>query len=218
LRAKSVLLFASKGAEANRIADFCRKVFPKVLAFHGDWGESFPEEAKWWDGDVIVSYCSRWIVPSFLIEREGITSINFHPGPPEYPGIGGLNWALYNNDTSFGVTCHHMAPKVDSGSIIEVRRFSVAQSDDVESLFHRTHLNLEALAYDVLGAISAGSNLPRSKEEWSGPSRSRQELDELAIITPNMSADEVTRRIRATNFGKWKPAITIGGFLFELKA
>jgi methionyl-tRNA formyltransferase len=217
LKIKRVLLLASKGSEANRIAAFCRKAFAGVDAFHGDWGQPLPEECGWWRGDLIVSYCSRWIVPAHLLERAEFAAINFHPGPPECPGVGGLNWALYNDAGSFGVTCHRMAPKVDTGPIIAVRRFPVIPSDDVESLFARTHLHLEALAYDILGALATGAGLPSSSETWSGPSRTRRELDELATITPEMSPKEIARRVRATSFGNWQPAIRLGQFSFELK-
>ena len=55
----------------------------------------FPKEAKKWQGDYIISYLSRWIVPSYLLNNAKIASFNFHPASPEYPGIGCNNFALY---------------------------------------------------------------------------------------------------------------------------
>src|SRR5216684_8833236 len=89
-------------------------------------GEPAPAEFETWEGDYIVSYLSPWIVPEPLLNRARRAAINFHPGPPEYPGIGCTNFALYNNETSYGVTCHHMVPKVDTGAIISVKRFAVS--------------------------------------------------------------------------------------------
>lgn len=217
MRNRTALLLASKGNEADRIAAFCRKAFSQVEAYHGDWGQPIPEECSWWRGDIIISYCSRWIVPKHLLERAAFAEINFHPAPPEYPGIGGINWALYENADSFGVTCHQMAPEVDAGPIIEVRRFPVLTADDVASLFSRTHTHLEALTYDMLGALATGGDLPTSTERWSGPRRDRRELNGLAAIAPEMSTAEVARRVRATHFGNWKPTVTLGEFTFELK-
>ena len=214
----TALLLASTGEEATRIAKFCRKAFSEVLVHHGDWGMALPEECEWWQGDVIISYCSRWVVPKQLLTRASKCAINFHPAPPEYPGIGGINWALYNDAKSFGVTCHHMTPKVDAGQIIEVRRFPVLPADDVQSLFSRTHTHLETITYDILGSIANGQPLANSSEVWSGGVRSRVELNALATITYDMTPQEVTRRIRDANFGIWKPTKSAGGHVFELKS
>lgn len=218
MKEKSVLLFASRGDEAERIADFCRRCFEKVDVYHGDWGQPFPEVSNEWEGDFVISYCSRWIIPSSVIYRATIAALNFHPAPPEFPGVGGLNWALYSGQGTFGVTCHRMLARVDAGPIAEVRRFPILPSDDVESLFKRTHLHLEVLALDTIARLSLGEPLEESGDQWSDTTRTRNELNELATINVGMDADEIDRRIRATNFRSWKPTITIGRHEFELKA
>ncbi len=88
-------------------------------------GRSTAREARSWQGDYIISYLSRWVVPAELLERARRAAVNFHPASPDYPGIGCNNFALYENAAEYGVTCHHMAPRVDSGEIIAVRRFPV---------------------------------------------------------------------------------------------
>jgi len=214
---RSVLLLTSCAEDAEWITKFCRKAFAEVVVCKGDWGQPIPEVCDRWRGDLVVSYCSRWIVPQGLLERASLAAINFHPAPPEYPGIGGLNWALYNDSESFGATCHHMVPKVDAGPIIEVRRFPIFRYDDVESLFRRTHLYLELLGLEVLNRIAKGETLPSSSESWSTRVWSRRELNELANISPDMSPEEITRRVRAYSFGRWQPAVTLGNHTFELK-
>ncbi|MCB1423163.1 MAG: hypothetical protein KDJ69_12005 [Nitratireductor sp.] len=215
---KSVMLLASTGDEANRISAFCKRAFGQVETYHGNWGQPLPGECNWWQGDLLISYCSRWIVPQSLLERAAVAAINFHPAPPEYPGVGGINWALYDGASSFGVTCHHMTPEIDAGSIVEVRRFPIIASEDVESLFQRTHTHLETLAYDVIARLANDLPLPTASESWGKVRRTRDELNELATITPDMTGDEITRRIRATSFGSWKPTVKVGSFEFELKS
>lgn len=196
------LLLASQGDEAARIAGICRQAFSEVDAFHGDWGDPLPEALSDWRGDVILSYCSRWIVPQWLLDRASL-SLNFHPAPPEYPGIGGLNWALYDGDASFGVTCHHMAAKVDSGPVVQVVRFPVRRSDDAPALFQRTHQHLEDLARGVIGRLASGWKPTASEEGWSGPSRNRQQLDAMMEVPSEATPIEVQRRRRAFEFGRW---------------
>lgn len=198
----SCLLLASQGAEAERIAGFCRRAFEQVQAYHGNWGDPLPEAAKWWEGDLILSYCSRWVVPHYLLERSKL-ALNFHPAPPEYPGTGGLNWALYEDRDTFGVTCHHMTPSVDAGPIVEVRRFCILPDDNVSSLFDRTHGHLEALACDIIAGIATGRPLPSSSETWGATARKRTELDAMMLVPPDATAEELARRKRAFVYGSW---------------
>ena len=46
--------------------------------------------------DLIISYRSYFILNQKLINNSKF--INFHPGPPEYRGIGCTNFALLNNE------------------------------------------------------------------------------------------------------------------------
>lgn len=197
------LLLASQGDEAERVASVCRDAFSKVSAFHGDWEQPLPPELADWQGDVILSYCSRWIVPQWLLDRAN-RALNFHPAPPEYPGIGGLNWALYEGDTSFGATCHHMVRKVDAGPIVEVRRFPITPEDNVPTLFDRTHQHLEAMAGSAIKRLGEGWDAPATGDQWSVSTRTRAELDAMMDVPPGASTVEIERRRRAFEFGQWK--------------
>lgn len=202
-----LLLLASSGDEAERIARFCRTVFAELTVLHGNWGEKLPAKAREWQGDLIVSYCSRWIVPQALLDNARL-SLNFHPAPPEYPGIGGLNWAIYEGDPTFGVTCHEMDAKVDAGRILEVRDFPLLETDDVPELFRRTHLHLECLAYDVLGALSDGSFEPKPSRPWAKDARMRSELNAMLNVSRSVGEDELARRRKAFEFADWRLNIT----------
>ncbi len=135
------LLFLGKADDADcaRALEFCQKNFAHVAFCLGKWGDPLPDEIRRWEGDTIISYLSRWVVPEELLNRAKKAAINFHPASPEYPGIGCNNFALYENAKEYGVTCHHMASKVDTGKIIAVKRFPVYPEDDVAALLKRTY-------------------------------------------------------------------------------
>jgi methionyl-tRNA formyltransferase len=214
----SVLFLGKNNDEGTaRALDFCRSRFPSVTACLGGWKEPAPPVLETWQGDYVISYLSRWVVPGDLLGRAGKAAINFHPGPPEYPGIGCVNFALYDNASEYGVTCHHMAPRVDTGAIIAVGRFPILPSDGVETLLSRTHERLLGLFEEIAALLAEGRDLPASTEKWTRRPGTRRELDELGRITPEMSRDEVARRVRATLYGGWKPTVEIQGFEFELK-
>ena len=73
------------------------------------------------------------------------------------------------------------------------------------------------LFFDVMKKILDGQELKPKGEEWTREPYTRQELNELYEITPEMDDQEIKRRIRATSFGKWKPYLKIGDFTFEYK-
>jgi methionyl-tRNA formyltransferase len=153
----------------------------------------------------------------YLIKKAKSAAINFHPASPDYPGIGCNNFALYENTREYGVTCHYMNQKVDTGEIIMVKRFPVFSTDDVSSLLSRTYDFQLTLFYEIMGKILNGEELPKSNEKWSRKPFSRKEFNELCRIGPDMDKMELDKRIHATNYMNFKPKMNIGEYEFELK-
>lgn len=217
--AKFSILFLGKADDPDcaRALDFCRENFTSVNSCLGRWGDPLPADARDWSGDYIVSYLSRWVVPAELLGRAKIAAINFHPASPDYPGIGCNNFALYEGAEQYGVTCHHMAARVDSGPIIAVRRFPVYPQDDVAALLERTYANQIALFFEIADLIADGRPLPKSAETWSRPPFTRKQFEELFRITPDMPPEEIARRIRAVSYGPYQPYLELAGYHFEYK-
>ncbi|MAF96650.1 MAG: hypothetical protein CMM60_12975 [Rhodospirillaceae bacterium] len=163
-------------------------------------GDPWPAEIDDWRGNSIISYLSPFILPPSLLDNAKGAALNFHPGPPQYPGIGCTNFALYNGETEYGVTCHHMAAKVDTGPIIAVRRFDILPDDSVLSLTERCYAHIYDLFMEITGVLLAGRPLPVADETWTREPYKRHELDSLCRITPDMEAEEIERRIRAVTF------------------
>jgi len=212
-----LFLGKEKDKHCKKALEFIQMNFCDVTYYLGKWGDPLPEDIGWWDGDYIISYLSRWIIPEFLIKKAKIAAINFHPASPSYPGIGCNNFALYENETEYGVTCHYMDKKVDTGEIIDVKFFPIFDTDNVSTLLYRTYDFQLTLFYEIIGKIINGEKLPISKEKWKRKPYTRKEFNDLFIITPEMDSSEIKRRIRATNFKNFKPTLEIGDYIFELK-
>jgi len=214
----SVLFLGKKEDEySEKALKFCQVNFTDVTAHLGKWGDQLPQNLGSWDGDLIISYLSRWVVPESVLTKARLAAINFHPASPSYPGIGCNNFALYENAKEYGVTCHYMAPSIDTGAIIAVKRFPVFATDSVATLLSRTYDYQLVLFYDVVSRILEGEELPAADERWTRKTFTRKELNELKRITLDMTKEEITKRIRATSFNAWKPDIELQGFVFELK-
>ncbi len=212
------ILFLGKENDlyVEKALKFCELNF-KVHSYLSEWGKCLPKDIGWWEGDYIVSYLSRWVLPAYLLKRAKVASINFHPAPTEYPGVGCNNFALYESAKEYGVTCHHMLPLVDTGKIIAVKRFPLLETDTVATLLSRTYDYQLVLFYEIMNIILERKKLPVSKESWSRKPFTRKKLNQLGQISPHMDKDEIVKRIRATTFGTWNPTVNLEGFIFELK-
>lgn len=200
-KAPSILFIGKKGdPHCKRAVEFVGLHFPDHQIYLGKRGDGFPGEAEWWRGDYIVSYLSPWIIPGHLLSRARIAAINFHPGPPEYPGIGCTNFAIYDEAATFGVTCHHMEPKVDTGKLITVKRFPLYRSDTVFSLTQRCYGHILALFYDVMDLVLEGKELVPLDDTWTRRPYTRRELNELCRCNVWMSSKELRRRVKAVTF------------------
>jgi methionyl-tRNA formyltransferase len=214
------VLFLSKkdNVFAQRAADFINNHCCHPLVFSGDRKEPLPPEVLNWKGDLMISFISSWVFPKQLLDNAAYAAINFHPGSPEYPGTGCTNFAIYNGEKEYGVTCHHMKASVDSGDIIAVRRFPLKETDKVYEVTQHCYKLIEEMFYEIMNCILQHKPLPLSNEKWKRKPYTRKQLNELCEIRPEMSKEEIEKRIKATTY-KYPWAFTkIGDRVFKLES
>ena len=202
-KSKMKVLFIGKAENyyAKVAADFIQLHFENPTIVFSKRSAPFPNELYEWKGDLLISYLAQWIIPNRLLANADLAAINLHPGSPEYPGIGCTNFAIYNGENEFGITCHHMLSKVDSGSLIAVRRFPVFETDTVYSITQRSYVEILHLFFELISGLLQGKNLPESKETWTRKPYKRKDLDELCELREGMTDEEIQRRIKATTYG-----------------
>lgn len=214
------ILFIGKAGDffSRQAADFILVHYPSAKIIYSARQQAFPQELLNWNGDLIVSYLSQWIIPKTLLQKATIAAINFHPGPPEYPGIGCTNFAIYHQADEFGVTCHHMNAKVDTGKIIAVNRFPVYETDTVFSITQRCYSQILNMFYTIFSLLMNDKDLPAAEEEWKRKPYLRKDLDELCRLTPDMDIKEIEQRIKATNYLQPWAFMQVGDEVFKLTA
>ena len=187
-------------------------------------GESIPVEASNWQGDYIICFRSFYIITKELLSKAKIASINFHPGPTEYPGSGCINFALYEEANEYGVTVHLMNEKIDNGKIIECIRFPIFKKDTVDALLKRTHKKLLKLFVSTIKGIKREkenyikNKLIHSKnEQWNGLARKMSELNSLQSVTTDVNEEKLKKVIRATYTENHPTTTFIHGYKFVLK-
>lgn len=196
------ILFIKKANDffADKAAEFILLHYPSATIVSGTRQQPFPKELLNWKGDIIISYLAQWIIPTALLAKAKMAALNFHPGPPEYPGIGCTNFAIYDGADEFGVVCHHMVSKVDSGKIVAVKRFPVYDHDTVYSITQRCYSEILNMFYEIFYLLMNGEEIPQSNEVWKRSPYLRKQLNELCRLTPGMDINEAERRIKATTY------------------
>ena len=213
---KVCILAKTNKARTKEIITFTKSLTDYVDVFIGEINDPFPKEITTKKYDLLISYISPWIVPANILNKTKKWNINFHPGPPEYPGIGCFNFAIYNSEKEFGSTAHIMEKRVDTGEIIGVERFGMSDNETVESLSLKTYDSLFNLYVSTLSYINDKKKLPVSKELWKRKPYKREELEKIAELDFTMEKDELIKRIRSTYYpGKPAPFIDLHGHRFE---
>ncbi len=139
-----------------------------------------------------------------IFKKETISShkkglINCHAGNlPDYKGRNILNWALINNEKSFGISVHYIDSGVDTGDIILQKSFKINHNDDYKDLLDLAYLECPKIVLDSIDLIIKNKVKPISQKNIKKHpiycSR-RREGDE--IINWESSSLEIYNFIRA---------------------
>ena len=209
-----------KGDKYSRSLTIILKKLSKNVSIH--FSENINEKVKrnifkvpnyWYD--YIICYRSFYILTKNEIKKSKLGAINFHPGPPEYRGIGCVNYALYDNVKVYGTTAHLISKKIDKGKIINVKKIKVYKNDNVDTLLKRTYFIQYNQAKKIIKLLSQNyKNLnylinQSKKEKWSSKIKKRKELDKFYEIKKSVSKIELERKIRSTLTRNYKPYIII---------
>jgi methionyl-tRNA formyltransferase len=155
--------------------------------------------------DAVVSYLFWNLIREPLLSLGSIGCLNFHPAPlPDYRGVGGYNVAILEGLPAWGVSCHFVDERFDTGDLVEVERFAIDEhAETAFSLDLKSQEHLLALFQRVLQRALDGEPLPRASQ-GDGRYVSRAEFDELRVLQPG---DDISRKLRAFWYPPWPGAV-----------
>ena len=154
-----------------------------------------------------------------MIKSAKICAINFHPGPPQYRGIGCVNFALYNKEKYYGATAHLIDRKVDSGKILDCKLFKIFEHDSIQQILEKAYkIQVKQFNSLINKLIKINYDVRKIYKNyyWSSKLYLRKDLDKLYKISKNIKKLELKKRIRATNTNKFKPYLLLHGYKFVL--
>ncbi len=140
-----------------------------------------PRNAKHLDpmpeADVLLNFLSAPRVPFEVINRYR-DALNFHPAPPEYPGVGSASLALYDLRKTHGVTVHRMRETFDSGEILRVARFPIEEGWGYKQLWQRSLEECLAQFIEVCCLLRRNAPIKQHRvEQWSRIPYTRREFE-----------------------------------------
>ena len=177
---------------------------------------------KSWEGDYIFCFRSNYLLKKNEIKKASKNVINFHPGPPEYRGIGCVNFAIVNNEKRYGSTVHLIdSDKIDCGKIIDVVLWKTKNNSSIDEILLKTYEKQFYQFKKVIRYIKK-DNLEflikkNKKYEWSKKLYTKNDLNNLYLIDVNVKKDVLKKILRSTITKKFKPYIMIHGkkFVYE---
>jgi methionyl-tRNA formyltransferase len=221
INTKLKVLFLGKKNDsfADIAANICKEKFKFTKIFFSSREDRIENYINKLEQDILISYLFPKHIKKKLLANTKMIAINFHPGPPNYPGIGCSNYAIYNNEKEYGVTSHIIKEKVDSGPILEVRRFALNKKENLFSLTQRAYIHLFEMYLNIINQLQK-NEVPEIKknEKWVGKAKTRKQFENFLLLNPNMEYEEIKRRIEATTWpGKGSAYFNLKGFKFEGK-
>ena len=155
--------------------------------------------------DLVVSFLFWNRIREPLISLGRVGCLNFHPAPlPDFRGLGGYNVAILEGLPEWGVSCHFVDERFDTGDLVDVERFPV--DPETETAFSLDLTSQERLLWQfqrVMERALAGEELPRTPQ-GEGRYVSREELEALRRVNPG---DDVGRKLRAFWYPPWPGAV-----------
>jgi methionyl-tRNA formyltransferase len=145
--------------------------------------------------DLVVSFLYPRLIREPVLSLGRIGCLNFHPSPlPDFRGVGGYNVAILEGLGEWGVSCHFVDERFDTGDLVEVERFAIdPDAHTAFSLDLESGERLVALFGRVIDRALAGEELPR-EPQGEGRYISREEFEDLRVVRPG---DDLDRKLRA---------------------
>lgn len=130
--------------------------------------EAVHEQLRGLNPDVLVVAAYGKLLPETLLNIPRLATINVHSSIlPQYRGAAPINWAVLNGDEETGVTIQYMAPELDAGDILLVRKTAIDPHEDAGQLYDRLAVLGGQAASEALARLEAGT-APRTPQVY-GP-------------------------------------------------
>lgn len=128
--------------------------------------ESFVEELRTYNSDVIVVVAFGQLLPASIIHMPKYGCINVHASLlPKYRGASPIQWAVLDGCEYSGVTTMQMDEGLDTGDILEVAKVKLDKKETGGSLFDRLSVVGAELLVETLKKAESGELHPVKQDD-----------------------------------------------------
>lgn len=204
---KILAIVKKKDIYSENFLKFLKKNFSNILILYSEdrFKKVFISKISNWNGNYIFSFRNKFILNNEIIKKANKYAINFHPGPPEYRGIGCINYAIINGEKKYGVTAHIINNAIDSGRILKVKYFSINQKSNLKKILYQTHKYLYSLSIQIVKDILKKKKFIKPNRKWSKKLYTLKDLENLYNLNNSLKKYDIDEVLKATLIGNFKP-------------
>ncbi len=146
------------------------------------------------DAIAVVAYGK--ILPQSVLDIPPLGCVNIHASIlPQLRGSGPVQWAILNGLKETGVTAMYMAPEMDAGDIIEIRKTPIDPEENAQSLLDRLAVIGGGLLCDTLRHMEEGT-ATRTPQNHREATFAPMLTKALCPIDWSRSAGEIKNHVR----------------------
>ena len=169
--------------------------------------DSFLEELKKINPDVIVVVAFGQIIPRTILELPKFGCINVHASLlPKYRGAAPIQWAVIDGEEVSGVTIMRMDAGLDTGDMLSKVEGPLAEDETGGSLFDKLSEAGARQLVQTLDRLEDGTVQPEKQPEESPTGYARMITKADGLIDWTKDAKSIERLIRGLN--PWPSAFT----------
>ncbi len=154
--------------------------------------------------DHLFSINNEHILTQDVLRLATNYAINYHDSLlPKYAGTHATSWALLNGEVEHGITWHVIANKVDAGDILQQRIVEIAADETALSLNTKCFEAAIAAFAELVDEVAGETVEPIQQNPDNRSFYPRYKRPSLGgLITWERSAEDISRSIRAFDFGR----------------
>lgn len=200
------------------LKSYCEKYQIDYIKHKNVNSQEFVSKVRTYNCDLFVSMSFNQIFKSELINLPKYKTINCHAGKlPFYRGRNILNWALINDEKSFGITVHYIDEGIDTGDIILQREFPITDEDNYNTLLETSYTQCANILYDSI-VLFKENRVKRVRQKDISPigfyCTQRKIGDE--ILDWNQKSREIFNFVRAISYPGPKARAFINGLEMKI--
>lgn len=152
--------------------------------------------------DLLISVRSPAILSDEVIASPRLGAFNLHTGPlPAYAGRNVISWAIFNGETSHGVTLHRLTAEIDGGNIVYKTQFPIEENDTALDITGRSIKEGISLVNKLIDQVAIDpSALPEEPQDIELRQYYDKSIPNRGSIDWGWEANHIDQFVRACNF------------------